>query len=487
MLIRNVVKLISCGVMMMNGLLFGVSAQDAVRKPAVAGTFYEKNPALLRTMVVRYLSGGKSLAEPARFLICPHAGFIFSGPVAGKGYATIDTNVKRVFIIGPSHYEGFGGIAVSRFDYYETPLGKVRIDRAVVEKLHGQPGVITADGFDEPEHCLEVQLPFLQVQLKDFTIVPILTGKVSPKQVADMLIPHIDAATAVIASSDLSHYERQAKARALDDATIAAILSGNDTGPIEACGETPIRIVMHLAKRLKLQPVTLDARTSYETAPQHCSDGRVVGYASIAYVSAASAAAHSPDNETSAANALGEPTPEIKKLLLELARQSLESSVRGKPFEGPGAVPAEVKENSGCFVTLTVDGALRGCIGYIEPIKPLYRAVIENAANAALHDPRFPRVTPGELKKIKIEISVLTKPVPLAYNDADDLLNKLVPKRDGVILRKGGHQSTYLPQVWEDLPDKVTFLEQLSIKGGMPRDGWKTAEVKIYRALHFEE
>ena len=174
-------------------------------------------------------------------------------------------------------------------------------------------------------------------------------------------------------------------------------------------------------------------------------------------------------------------------LLLQLARQSLETSVRGTSFEGPGAIPAEVKENSGCFVTLTVGGTLRGCIGYIEPIKPLYQAVIENAANAALHDPRFQRVTTAELGKIKIEISVLTKPVSLAYNDADDLLKKLVPKRDGVILRKGGHQSTYLPQVWEDLPDKVTFLEQLSIKGGMPRDGWKTAEIKTYRALHFEE
>ncbi|MBN1578889.1 MAG: AmmeMemoRadiSam system protein B [Chitinispirillaceae bacterium] len=471
----------------MNGSPFEVSAQNAVRKPAVAGTFYEKNPDLLRGVILRYLSDGKPLAEPVRLLICPHAGFVFSGPVAAKGYATIDGNVKRVFILGPSHYEGFGGIAVPKFDYYETPLGKVKIDRAVVEKLRGQPGVIVADGFDEPEHCLEVQLPFLQVQLKDFTIVPILTGKVDPKQVADVLMPHIDATTAVIASSDLSHYKKQAKARALDDATIAAILSGNDAGPIDACGAMPIRIVMNLANKMKLQPVKLDARTSFETAPQHCSDGRVVGYVAIAFVSAATAASFNVSTQTPPASSSEDLAPEIKKLLLLLARQSLEASVRGKPFEGPGDVPAEVKENSGCFVTLTVGGALRGCIGYIEPIKPLYRAVIENAANAALHDPRFPQVTPGELQKIVLEVSVLTKPEPLPYKDADDLLRKLVPNRDGVILRKGGHQSTYLPQVWEQLPDREDFLEQLSIKGGMPRDGWKTAEVKTYRAIHFEE
>jgi AmmeMemoRadiSam system protein B/AmmeMemoRadiSam system protein A len=471
----------------MNGSPFGASNQEAVRKAAVAGTFYEKNPALLRNVVLRYLSDGKPLAEPVRLLISPHAGFVFSGPVAAKGYAAIDVNAKRVIIVGPSHYEAFRGIAVPRFDSYETPLGKVRVDRSIVEKLRTQPGVIAADGFDEPEHCLEVQLPFLQVQLKEFMIVPILVSKADPKAVAEMLLPYIDATTAVVASSDLSHYEKQATARKLDDATIGTILSGNETGPIEACGELPIRIVMHLAKKMKLQPVKLDARTSFDTAPQHCSDGRVVGYVSIAYVSAAAAASFNADREVHSAGTPGDLTPEIKKLLLQLARQSLEASVRGRRFEGPGNVPAEIRENSGCFVTLTVGGALRGCIGYIEPIKPLYQAVVENAANAALRDPRFPTVTPDELEKISIEISVLTKPEPLFYNNADDLLKKLVPGRDGVILRKGGYQSTYLPQVWEQLPDKVTFLEQLSLKGGMPRDGWKTAEVQTYRALHFEE
>ncbi len=479
------------GVMIMNGLPFGVSAQDAVRKAAVAGTFYEKNPALLRSVILRYLSDGKPLAEPVRMLICPHAGYIFSGPVAGKGYATVDNNAKRVIIIGPSHYEAFSGIAVPRYDYYETPLGKVKIDREMVDKLRRQPGVISADGFDEPEHCLEVQLPFLQVQLSSFTLVPILVGKVNTAQVADMLLPLVDANTIVIASSDLSHYQPQKSARATDDSTITAILAGNENGPIEACGETPIRIVMHLAKKLKLKPVKIDARTSFDTAPQQCPESKVVGYVSIAYVSGGAAATaappHASQSETAPAGAPGDLTAETKKLLLLLARQSLEASVRGKPFDAPKNIPANVKENSGCFVTLTIDGTLRGCIGYIEPIKPLYQAVIENAANAALSDPRFPKVTPDELKKIRIEISVLTRPAPLSYRDGDDLLNKLVPGRDGVILRKGGHQSTYLPQVWEQLPDKVLFLEQLSLKGGMPPDGWRTAEVKTYRALHFQE
>ena len=178
---------------------------------------------------------------------------------------------------------------------------------------------------------------------------------------------------------------------------------------------------------------------------------------------------------------------DVKSFLLALARQSLVACVKGQPPPRPENPPDLTKQNSGCFVTLTKDGQLRGCIGYIEGIKPLYEAVIDNAKNAALSDPRFPQVTPEELAGITIEISVLTPPQPLAYKDPQDLLNKLTPGEDGIILQKGFHQSTYLPQVWEQLPDKVQFLENLSMKGGMEPDGWKTASVKRYRAIHFQE
>jgi AmmeMemoRadiSam system protein A len=153
----------------------------------------------------------------------------------------------------------------------------------------------------------------------------------------------------------------------------------------------------------------------------------------------------------------------------------------------PANPPEITKKNRGCFVTLTKSGVLRGCIGYIEGIKPLFEAIIDNAKNAAMSDPRFPEVTPEELPGIRIEVSVLTPPEPLEYKDPQDLLNKLVPNQDGIILQSGYHQSTFLPQVWEQLPDKIDFLEHLSMKGGMPKDGWKTASVKRYRAIHFQE
>jgi AmmeMemoRadiSam system protein A len=194
-----------------------------------------------------------------------------------------------------------------------------------------------------------------------------------------------------------------------------------------------------------------------------------------------------PPTATTAEKTADEISPDVKAFLLKLARQNLDAAVRGLPAIVPDWPPAVTKEDRGCFVTLTKRGQLRGCIGYIEGIEPLYEAVIDNAKNASLKDPRFPKVTPGELSEIKIEVSVLTKPEPLNYANPQDLLNQLVPGADGIILTKGYYQSTFLPQVWEQLPDKVSFLEHLSVKGGMPADGWKTAEVKRYRAIHFQE
>src|SRR5271157_347007 len=172
---------------------------------------------------------------------------------------------------------------------------------------------------------------------------------------------------------------------------------------------------------------------------------------------------------------------DVKTFLLKLARQNLEAAVKGGSPVVPQNPPAITKENRGCFVTLTKHGELRGCIGYIEGIKPLYEAVIDNAKNAALEDPRFSAVTPDELSGIEVEVSVLTKPEPLPHTSPQDLLDKLEPGRDGIILSSGYHQSTFLPQVWDQLPGKVDFLEHLSMKGGMPADGWKTADVKRYR------
>jgi AmmeMemoRadiSam system protein B len=259
-------------------------AGDAVRKPAVAGQFYTANASELKKEVQGYIAAGGSKKDAyPKMIISPHAGYVFSGPVAGKAYATIDKNTTTVILIGPSHHEWFSGVSISDADYYATPLGNVALAKDIIAKLRKNPLVHYISAADGPEHSLEVQLPFLQVALPSFSLVPIITGNVDPKEVAELVSPFISASTLVIASSDLSHYHGSLEAKAIDKTTIQTILSGNAAGNLDACGETAIRVIMHLAKKSNLIPELLDARNSYETAPQYGSQDRVVGYASIGF------------------------------------------------------------------------------------------------------------------------------------------------------------------------------------------------------------
>jgi len=181
---------------------------------------------------------------------------------------------------------------------------------------------------------------------------------------------------------------------------------------------------------------------------------------------------------------------EDKEYLLELARSAIASKLSPKDLEEKTSdLPAGVRKKQGCFVTLHKKGMLRGCIGTLEPVKSLADAVGENALHSAFHDTRFSPVTAEELPEIDIEISVLTVPEPLPYTDGEDLKAKLKPGVHGVILSKGGYRSTFLPQVWEQLPDPEIFLSHLCQKGGMHRDCWKKGdvEVRVYEVFHFSE
>jgi AmmeMemoRadiSam system protein A len=179
-----------------------------------------------------------------------------------------------------------------------------------------------------------------------------------------------------------------------------------------------------------------------------------------------------------------------RRLLLQLARQTLvAATAAGRNPEPPtDGLTRTLTEPRACFVTLTRNGSLRGCIGHLSPKEPLWKAVIENARYAALYDPRFPPVSASELGQIEIEISVLTEPRPLEFRSPEDLLNKLQPGQDGVVLESGSGRATFLPQVWDDLPDKVVFLGRLCQKGGWDENAWREPgmNVSIYHveALH---
>ncbi len=177
--------------------------------------------------------------------------------------------------------------------------------------------------------------------------------------------------------------------------------------------------------------------------------------------------------------------------LLSVARETIAQRLSGEKDPGPYDTDSSARflEQRGTFVTLTTGGNLRGCIGHIIPKESLIDGIRVNAINAAFKDPRFPAITKDEWERVKVEISILTDPKPLSYSDADDLLQKLRPEIDGVIIRQGYRQSTFLPQVWEQLPGKEDFLSHLCLKAGLGADAWKTGdlEVSTYQVQAFEE
>jgi AmmeMemoRadiSam system protein A len=209
-----------------------------------------------------------------------------------------------------------------------------------------------------------------------------------------------------------------------------------------------------------------------------------VGYAAIAFFEPG-------DGQSPAEAPASRLTPEEGKVLLALAAKTVQEVVRDgtEPSVDLAELPESLSQRRACFVTLNKNGQLRGCIGSIFPGEPLGQAVVRRARGAAIEDSRFPRVEPEELDELEIEVSVLTVPRRLEFESPEDLLRKLRPEVDGVVLRLGRRQATYLPQVWEQLPDAETFLTRLSEKAGLWPDAWKNpdAMVLVYQVRAFQQ
>jgi len=463
-----------------------------VREAAVAGGFYSASKEALSDTVDGLLNGARSRGiKGLRGLVCPHAGYSFSGPVAAVAYKQlIGRDIRTAVVLAPTHYARFKGASIPDVDAYRTPLGLILLSESAADLAKQDPFVtnphcekvgrprwwrqarieVPPFGHDTPhtwEHSLEVQLPFLQKVLKDFRLIPAVMGDVDPEEVAHTLSGYLDNKTIVIASSDLSHDEPYDVARKLDAACVDAIcrLDTDTMAQQSACGKPPILSLMHLAKLKGWKTRILDVRNSRDVAG---GKSRVVGYTAIAFYDPKASDIGLPAEE----NTYG---PAERKFLMELARKTLVQAAQGKDAPKPDAadVPKQLAEPKACFVTLKKSGMLRGCIGGFFPTQPLYQAVVDMTVSAATKDIRFDPVKPNELKAIEIEISVLTVPKELAFNSPEDLLAKLRMHVDGVILKMGPRQSTFLPQVWQQMPDKETFLARLSYKAGMAPNHWR--------------
>jgi len=409
-------------------------------------------------------AGGGLVPGFPKALIVPHAGYVYSGSVAAEAYDRLRPArgiVRCVVLLGPCHRVPVRGLALPDAAAFETPLGRVPIDHGAIESLAGLAQVVVSSAVHAEEHALEVQLPFLQRVLGEFTLVPLAVGTATPSEVAEVIEKLWGGEeTLIVVSSDLSHYHRYDEARALDRGTAQAILEfSTEIDHEQACGATPVAGMLLAARHHGLHAELLDLRNSGDTAGGR---GRVVGYGAFAFWDGAA-----------------QFTPAHGRTLLAIARNSIESALG---VSEAGRLPDDtwLKPLRASFVTLTQGGRLRGCIGSLEAQQPLGEDVRHNARAAALSDPRFPALTREELDSTRIEVSLLSTPKPIAFADHADLIAQLRPGEDGLILECGGASATFLPQVWESLPDAEQFVAELKRKAGLAA-AVSTAKCSIQR------
>jgi len=477
--------------------------KQEIRQPAVAGAFYPADPKELAKMVDDFLARAQvsEIKEPLLAVVSPHAGYPYSGLVAAHSYAELrGRKYARVVVISPSHFEAFPFASVYEGDAYVTPLGSVPVDKAFAAQLvtknpfiklstrgHGQ---VEGRG----EHSLEVELPFLQRVLGDFKLVPIVMGEQSYEtsravgvalatliqRVAKVSPQGFD--TLVVASSDLSHYHPYEQAVSLDHKVLKAIeewdylnMSQNFERQIwEACGGGPIVAAMIAAERLGANRTII---LKYANSGDVTGDkSRVVGYGAVALI-----------KEQKERNSKG---PEFKlsqqdrNELMRIAKKSVETAVRERKLYQCSTGSEALMQDRGAFVTLRKKGELRGCIGYIAPLKPLCMTVRDVAASAAVQDPRFPPVSVAELGELEFEISVLS---PLRR--VTDV-KQIKVGQHGLVMKRGDREGLLLPQVpTEQGWDRKTFLEQTCLKAGLPGSAWQDEETDIFQftALVFGE
>jgi MEMO1 family protein len=459
------------------------AAQD-VKKPYAAGGFYPSDAAELGSLVDGYIAGPPAAADSGRplALIAPHAGYTYSGATAGRAYALVRGGpYDIVVIIGPSHQYGFRGCSIYPKGGLETPLGVAAVDAEAAAAIR------RAGGFDfipeayAKEHSVEVQVPFVQKALPAAKIVPIVMGdqdERTAKTLATALVKGLAGRRAlVVASTDLSHGLAPKDAAARDEATVRliegfktdAILRGMARGENIMCGGGPVAAALLYAESLGPARVEVLARTN------SLAGGGTPDWI-VGYLAAAVFAGEKKAEEFSL-------SADEKKALLALAREAVTRYVSRREVTEPPSDRESFLVPRAAFVTLRKNGQLRGCIGYIEPVLPLGRTVVEAAILAATQDTRFPVVTAAELPNLEFEVSVLT---PI-HEVADPRTVEV--GRHGLVITRGGQRGLLLPQVaTENRWDRETFLAQGCLKAGLPPDAWrKGAKVEVFEAIVFHE
>ena len=464
-----------------------------VREPAVAGRFYAGTEAKLKKQVNNLLNNALTESLPGKpvALISPHAGYQYSGLVAAYGYNAIkDYDYKRVIVIAPSHYSRYMGASILDVDHYKTPLGLIKLDVGICNNLINNPPLIgTLKKAHAREHSLETQLPFLQMVLNNFELVPILIGRLNNEAfdfLADKIKPLIDEDTLIVASTDFTHYgygysyvpfkkDIEANIRKLDYGAFERILALDFDGfsryksatGITACGFMPVALL------LKLLPDDVQGKIlRYDTSGKQMGDfNSSVSYASIIFTRGKKSSEVIDEDPSLNDNE--------QLTLLKIARETLETYIKERKLpdvnNGKYTFTQKLKEKRGVFVTLNKNGSLRGCIGHILPKEPLFKAVMKNTINSSTNDTRFIPVSEDELTDLEIDISVLS---PIKKITGPE---KFIPGKHGIIIRMLGSGAVFLPQVAPEQGwNREETLCHLCKKAGLPAYAWKDDDMEFF-------
>ena len=427
-----------------------------IRNPVVAGQFYPASPSQLKAMIESF-TDEKVAKEEVIGLVSPHAGYIYSGPVAGAVISKV--KFKDTFvIIGPNHTGRGKPLSIMTQGTWKTPLGEVEIDSELGRQILAASSHLEEDHVaHQDEHSIEVQLPFLQYFKRGIRLVPIMLAYTSGdtyKEIGKELakaIKELNKGVVIIASSDMTHYEPQESAQRKDTQAIEAILDLNedellkrvDELDISMCGYAPTASLISAARELGATGAEL---VRYQTSGDTTGDySAVVGYAGVIIT--------------------------MMHPLVRLARKTVETFVKEGKVPEPGELTPEMRQKAGVFVSIHKHGGLRGCIGTFEPQREnVAQEIMTNAIGSATRDPRFPPVVPKELRELDYSVDVLTKPEPIESQD------QLDPQKYGVIVECGIRRGLLLP----DLEGVDTVDYQIEIcrqKAGIAPD----EPVNLYR------
>jgi len=505
---------------------FGSRASENVHKCSGAGFWFSRNPGELAKEVDTYMTKASSKQVQGHIIamISPHAGYRYAGPVMGAGYRQLKgLRYKRVVILAFSHSAaGFGKISVLPVESYETPLGAIPVDKKLVDDLLKQKDVFTSiPPLHKQEHSDENQLPFLQRAFGNFSLVSLMVDQLDDatmNKAAEILAPYLDQDTLFIASTDLNHYGtgyEYAPFTSLKGEALVKKIHEHDQEALKhiaaldwqsfrsyiertgatVCGKNPVELLLRvLKKKDQVSGQIMDYYTSSDKGGDY--EERTCGYGSVIFTVADQKseipvvkkedAMKKEEQKQEKKQTLipgEEPDPPIlseaeQKTLLTLSRDVLEGITKDhsfKPDLSKYDLTPNLKQNSRLFVTLTEKGELRGCIGHVEAIMPIYQGVIDNTFSAAFRDSRFPPVRSSDVPDIRIEISINT-PQRLIKD-----VNQIEIGKHGLIIEKGFHRGLLLPQVpveWKwDLDE---FLKGICRKAGLPDGAWKDPDTKLY-------